>query len=107
MTSVALADGIIDSAIMSRQEGARPAPQKSQEAIDWQWRKMKAALDRFESAAVSLGDLHMGHIALGCALGYITVRLPDFPLYDGRPKLEDWFAKVSQRASFQATVPKM
>ena len=49
MTRVALADGIIDSAIMSRQEKARPAAQQSAESIDWQWRKIKAGLDRFES----------------------------------------------------------
>jgi hypothetical protein len=107
MTSVALADGIIDSAIMSRQEGARPAAQKSDEAIDWQWRKIKAGLDRFESSTASFGELHMGLITLGCALGYMAVRLPDFPLYDGRPKLKGWFAKVSERPSFQNTAPKM
>jgi glutathione S-transferase len=107
MTSVALADGIIDSAIMSRQEGARPVAQKSDEAIDWQWRKIKAGLDRFESSTASFGELHMGLITLGCALGYMAVRLPDFPLYDGRPKLKGWFAKVSERPSFQNTAPKM
>jgi glutathione S-transferase len=107
MTSVALADGIIDSAIMSRQEKARPAPQQSSEAIDWQWRKMKAALDRFDGTASASGDLHMGQVALGCALGYIQVRLPDFPLFDGRARLAAWFAKVSERPSFQNTVPKM
>jgi len=107
MTAVALADGIIDSAIMSRQEGARPAAQKSEEAIDWQWRKMKAGLDRFESMAGSFGELHMGQITLGCALGYIAVRLPDFPLYEGRPKLKGWFARMSERPSFQNTAPKM
>jgi glutathione S-transferase len=107
MTAVALADGIIDSAIMSRQEKARPEAQQSAESIDWQWRKIKAGLDRFESTAGSLGELHMGLITLGCALGYIAVRLPDFPLYDGRTKLKGWFAKVSERPSFQNTAPKM
>ena len=105
MTRVALADGIIDSAIMSRQEKARPAAQQSAESIDWQWRKIKAGLDRFESG--TSGDLDMGSLTLGCALGYITFRLPEFPLFDGRARLQDWFATVSARPSFQNTAPKM
>jgi glutathione S-transferase len=105
MTRVALADGIIDSAIMSRQEKARPAAQQSAESIDWQWRKIKAGLDRFEST--TSGDLDMGSLTLGCALGYIAFRLPDFPLFDGRARLKDWFATVSARPSFQGTAPKM
>jgi glutathione S-transferase len=107
MTFVALADGVTDAAILARHERARPAEQQSADAIDWQLRKVRAGLDRFEILAETFGTVDMGQLALGCALGYIDVRLGDLRVLDSRPRLNEWYASASRRPSFQNTVPKL
>lgn len=108
MTFVALADGVVDAAILLRHERARPPELQS---ADWRTRqitKVNNGFDRLEAMAANFGDtLEMGHIATGCALGYIEVRLEDYKGYAKWPRLKDWFARISQRPSFQATAPKM
>ena len=106
MTSVALADGIIDSAIMSRQEKARPAEQQSPKSTDWQWRKITGgtrSLRERRRPATSHGAASRSAARSATS----QFRLPDFPLFDGRARLKDWFATVSARSSFQNTAPKM
>jgi glutathione S-transferase len=106
MTLVALADGLLDAALLVRQERLRPAPEQSPEWIELQLGKMRRALDYFENASDSFSaELDMAQVALGSALGYIPLRLPDFEGFPRWPKLRSWYARQSQRASFKSTVP--
>ncbi len=51
------------------------------------------------------GPLTMGHIAAGCALGYVDFRLGDRDWRTGRKPLADWFAGFGARDSMARTVP--
>ena len=45
-------------------------------------------------------------LAVGSALGYLDLRLPDFDWALRHPALADWFARISERPSFAATLPQ-
>jgi len=49
--------------------------------------------------------LHMVHITLGCALG-LEARIPEFRWRTSHPKLEAWYATISERPSFRTTAPE-
>ena len=104
----ALADGLMDAAILLRYEQAlRPEPLRW---VDWmagQQAKITAALDAMESDAPSFGDgFDIGHIATACAIGYLDLRFGHLNWRDGRPRLTAWFAEVSKRPSLISTFPK-
>ena len=103
----ALADGLIDAAILRMLENRRSEDLRSTEWMDKQKGKMEQALDALEADAASFGDgFDIGHIALGCALGYVALRFPDDGWRSGRPTLVKWFEAVSKRPSMSETVPK-
>ena len=64
---------------------------------DWhaaQWTKVERALDAIERNWLSHleGPVHMGQIAVACALGYLDLRFPDRDWRPGRPGLATWEA---------------
>ena len=104
----ALADGLMDAAILLRYEQAlRPEPLRW---VDWmagQQAKIISALDAMDADAPSFGDgFDIGHIAIACALGYLDLRFGHFGWRDGRPGLAAWFAEVGKRPSLVSTFPK-
>ena len=105
-----LADGITDAAttvIMAGRilGGAENVPA---EWRDWQLEKAKRGVAKFSETIDKRirQELNLGDIALGCALGFLDFRLPDFTWRRSHPALSDWFDKISERDSFIATVPK-
>lgn len=109
----ALADGLLDAALLVRMEmtwPGRTAEQRSQAWIDRQMGKIHAAL-----SAISHGlsdkpfccgiHLSLADIAVGAALGYLDFRFPDVNWRDTHPNLAKLHEKLLQRASFQQTVP--
>lgn len=108
LTLQALADGLLDAALLIRYEGnARP------EALRWadwtrgQMEKISSALARFEESAPALADrLDIGAISAGCALGYLDFRFPQLDWRAGHPATAAWFARFNERPSMQATLPK-
>jgi len=48
---------------------------------------------------------NLADIAVGCALGYLELRMPELNWRKQYPNLGKLFDKVSKRASFKATVP--
>ena len=72
----ALADGILDAGILRVYEGRfRPAEKHEPKWIDHQAGKMGRALAALENAPPAFGPaLHVGHITLACALGYLDFR---------------------------------
>ena len=109
----ALADGLLDAAILVRLEntfeGRKPA-QRSQAWIDRQMQKIDASL---KAMAQGLGDkpfcsgihLSLSDIAVGCALGWLELRFPEIGWRTEYPNLARLMDKLAQRPSFADTVP--
>lgn len=104
----ALADGILDASILRRLEGMRPENLRSPDWIERQKRAVNQGLDVFEAEVDELGkqDLNMGHIALGCTLGYLDFRFAEDLWRAGRPRLDKWYEVFAKRTSMQATSPE-
>ena len=102
----AMADGLLDAALLIRYEHIlRPEPQRWQAWTDGQFRKVRQALASL--AAEDFGaELTVGEIAAGCALGYLDFRFPEEDWRTAHPALGAWYAKIAERPSFVATVPK-
>ena len=102
----ALADGIMDAAVNRLLESKRPPGEKSDAWIGRQKVVIDRALDELEREADSLDDpLTIGHIAIGCVLGYLDFRFSEDNWRAERPALADWFDGFSGRRSFVETVP--
>lgn len=103
----ALADGLLDAAVLVRYERVlRPADKRWPEWVGGQFVKVHQALDAFENEAVNLQRaVTIGTIAAACALGYLDFRFADDDWRASRPKLAAFFAKFSQRPSMAATKP--
>ena len=104
----ALADGILDAAVLRLVEKVRRP-----EALRWPaWdRRQRAAigraLDALERERGGMdGDPTIAEIAIGCALGYLDFRFPDEDWRTDRPKMFVWYQDWSRRPSMQATVPE-
>ena len=105
----ATGDGILDCALaMTYELRFRPEEKRFPEWLDAQWAKISSALDYLESDldAQLGGDLNIGQIAVGCALGYLDLRHDARGWRNTHPKLAAWFAAFSQRPSMTATAPK-
>ena len=109
----ALADGILDAAILARLEQTWPgrsAEQRSPAWVDRQLHKVSASL-----AAISTGladkpwclgiHLSLADIAVGCALGYIDFRFPQIEWRGPHPNHAKLAAKLAARQSFIDTQP--
>lgn len=105
----ALADGIMDSAIMVRNERTRPA-EKQEAAIITQH---SAAVGRaLAHAAVQLGKqewcegtaITLADLALASAIVYLDLRLPELGWRSQHTDLAAWFARMSDRPSMRASL---
>lgn len=110
LTLAALADGILDAAVMIRYEIALRAPEKHwAQWLDAQREKIRRALAVLEADNIAELTCHfdVAAISVACALGYLDFRHPDLQWRDAQPQLAAWFADVSQRPSMQASVPQV
>ena len=109
----ALADGLVDAAILARLEATwagRQDSERSQAWIDRQLGKVQASL---KSMGQGLGDkpfcsgihLSLSDIAVGCALGWLELRFPDIAWRTEYPNLGKLHDKLMLRTSFADTVP--
>ena len=104
----ALADGMMDAALLVVYEARiRPEALHYPPWVEGQWAKVARALDAVEAEWLEhlQGGLDMGQIALGCALGYLDLRLAGRHWRAGRPGLAHWYEGFAQRPSMKATVP--
>jgi glutathione S-transferase len=100
----ALGDGIMDSAIMVRNERTRPAEKQEAEIISQHSSAISRTLahaaaqlgkrEWCEGSAISLADL-----ALASALVYLDLRLPELDWRAEHNNLASWFARMSARPS--------
>jgi glutathione S-transferase len=104
----ALGHGLTDLLVLWRNERLRPAEQQHAPTIA-AWRaKFTATLATLDREADRLDGTPpcIGHIAIGCALGYLDFRFPDLAWRDGVPALAAWYERFARRASMQATMPE-
>lgn len=109
LTLEATADGLLDAALLAMYETRlRPEELRFKPWVDGQWAKIAQTLDALERRWVShlSGPLNIGHIAVGCALGYLDLRFSDRNWRKGRDALAEFDARFSQRDSMQATQPE-
>jgi glutathione S-transferase len=102
----ALADGILEAAVLCRYEAnVRPAQLRWDDWTKGQLTKIDQALDFLERNIGDLEGLSIGSVSVGCALGYLDFRFADWPWRTGRPRLAAWFEKIARRPSFEKTAP--
>ena len=108
----ALADGVLDAAVLVRLEKIlRPPEQQSQDWIDRQMVKVGAGLavmskDLGEQNFCMGTHYTLADVAVGCTLGWLAFRFPEIDWRGDYPNLARLFDKVSERASFRDTVPQ-
>jgi glutathione S-transferase len=103
----ALADGIMDAAVLTRYETfLRPQEVRWDAWIDSQKQKFLRALDALEFEGASLGVVDIGTLAIACALGYLDFRFPDEDWRAGRPRLAAWLEQFAQRPAIANTAPQ-
>lgn len=107
----ALADGLMDAAVLCRYETfVRPAEKQWDGWLAAQTGKIDGALEAMNAEVPDLGDpaaaeTGLGAIAFACALGYLDFRFADRDWRPGRPALAAWFEAYARRPAIQATVP--
>ena len=113
----ALADGILDAAVLRMIETRRRPEELRWPAWDeLQGAKMRRGLDALEAEAAAGGleggleggldgGLDLGTIAIGCMLGYLDLRFAAEDWRPGHPALAAWYEAFTERPSMQATRP--
>ena len=104
----ALADGLIDAAILARLEATWAGREEGQRSPAWIERQMSRVHSALAAMATGLGDkpfcagihLSLADIAVGCALGYLDFRFPQIPWRDTHPNLARLAEKLNARQSF-------
>jgi glutathione S-transferase len=104
----AMADGLMDSAILVRYETfLRPAEKRWPEWINGQQQKVNQSLDALEGQAWVFDDtMDAGKIALGCGLGYLDLRFPDLGWRKKCETLGRWYDAFAKRPAMEATKPQ-
>ena len=109
----ALADGLLDAALLARMEmifKGRTEAQRSQAWIDRQMDKINAVL---KAMSIGLADkpfcsgvhFSLSDVAVGCALSYLDFRFPQVTWRGSYANLAKLQGKLALRPSFAETVP--
>lgn len=107
----ATADGMCDAVVLIVLERARALGLQSTDWIARQLGKVKAGT---KALADDLGgrqwfvgaELGLADIAVGCMLGYLDLRLPEFDWRSRYPNLVAFAERIFARPSFAATIPE-
>lgn len=108
LTVEALADSILDAALLARYETVmRPKELLWTAWYEGQIEKVDSGLDALCEQWMPLlsGPVNTGSIAAACALGYLDFRFPDKDWRRGRGALANWFGSFSERKSMRETMP--
>jgi glutathione S-transferase len=98
---------MINALILWRNERERPADRQLPALLESFGCKLTAGLSMLESEAPQLeaAPFTVGHIAVGCALGYADLRFEHIHWRDGHPALAAWYATFTRRPSVMQTEP--
>jgi len=109
----AMADGVLDAAILARLEATWSGRTKAQRSPAWIERQLGKVKACVRAMSLGLGDkafcvgiyLSLADIAVGVALGYLDFRFPDIDWRSEFPNLQKLHDKLMLRASFADTQP--
>jgi glutathione S-transferase len=109
----ALADGLLDAAILARLEASwagRKEGERSQAWIDRQMKKIDDSLMAMDQALAERSNcvgihLSLADIAVGVAVSYLDFRFPSVDWRGKHPNLGDLYERLAQRQSFKDTQP--
>jgi glutathione S-transferase len=107
----ALADGVVDAAVLVRMEHRRTPAQRSPEWTERQMGKVRSGLAAMNA---DLGDkpwcagnsYTVADIAVGVCLGWLDFRFPNLGWQKDHGNLVRALAKLSERPSFAETAPR-
>jgi len=100
----ALADGILDAALIRRGELPKPLDEGRIALVERQSAAMTRALDVLEHD-VPHKTLDIGSITVACALGYLDFRFAAEPWRAGRPNLAAWYDAMMLNPCLANTAP--
>ena len=108
----ALADGLMDAALLARLEATwsgRTDAQRSQSWVDRQLGKIHASLKAMSTGLADkpfCSGIHfsLSDVAVGCALGYLDLRFSDIAWRESYANLARLHDKLSLRPSFVETL---
>lgn len=109
----ALADGLLDAAVLARMEQTWNGRTDAQRSAAWIDRQLLKVRQSVQAMSLGLGDRpwcagnhhSLADIAVGCALGYLDFRFPDIDWRADHPNLGKLYDKLSQRPAFIDTAP--
>jgi glutathione S-transferase len=109
----ALADGLLDAALLARMEAVWTERQDSQRSQAWIDRQLDKIQHALRAMSHGLGDkpfcsgihLTLSDIAVGCAVGYLDFRFPHIDWRTPHPNLHKLYDKLAQRPSFVDSLP--
>jgi glutathione S-transferase len=102
----ALADGLLDVALVLRGELTRPEDKQMEDVIVRQRATVDRVLHHLDTNPLpSHDDPDIGALAIGCAFGWLNFRLPDLAWQPKCPSLAAWVDKLYARPSFTQTMP--
>jgi glutathione S-transferase len=109
----ALADGILDAAILARLEANWAGRQDGERSQAWIDRQMSRVHGSVKAISQGLGEkpwcsgIHftLADVAVGCALGYLDFRFPHIDWRADHPNLAKYNEKLAARQSFIDTLP--
>ncbi|MEY4471013.1 MAG: putative GST-like protein YibF [Pseudomonadota bacterium] len=109
----ALADGLLDAALLARMEAVWPERKDSERSQAWIDRQLDKIQHALQAMSNGLSDkpycsgihLSLSDIAVGCAVGYLDFRFPQIDWRTPYPNLHKLYDKLSQRPSFAESLP--
>jgi glutathione S-transferase len=108
----ALADGVLDAAVLLRLEKTlRPEAQQSQSWMDRQRAKVNEGLKAISTGLAEkpfcAGNQYtLADVAVGCTLDWLTFRFPAIDWRGDYPNLAKLVDKLSERPSFKDSAPQ-
>ena len=106
LTTEALADGALDAGIVARKEKMRDVRLQSADVIDAQFQIVRRVFDRLDADTEwRNAPLNLGQIAVGCMIGWLEFRFPEFMAQASAPALNAWHKEFSRRPSMHGTAP--
>ena len=96
-----LADGMLDACLLARyEEVTRPEALRSADWVRGQMDKVATSMAALEAGSPKLDPtVHIGTLAVGCALGYLDLRFADLAWRDRYPSVAAWWLDFGARPS--------
>ena len=109
----ALADGVLDAAVLARLEATWSGRSDEQRCGAWIARQLEKIDTALNVMSKGLGDkaycsgvhFSLSDVAVGSVLGYLDFRFPEVQWRDTRPQLARLYEKLALRPSFVETQP--